>query len=385
MSMPMNMMEILMGQNGGGGSLPLSPLAPSVPAKVSPQEYTPGPEEQKALAMFQKPKDENEVAGIKQGWRNFATELKKQPGWAEALVAMGAALSQPGDFGRNFAQGAAQYTSILARNKEKFDEKNQANKLQEFGILQQARGIDSQNKQVDNQTKQQELQNQRALRADELDERKFNLAAVESKESRLLAAEGLGLKKRELAIAESQSRSNNSRTSLLNALTQVQVDKFKKDMNEEGFFKTHSGSTPGEIFIKEKANELIRANPKGDKSAYIAQAQEEYFKKAQEFQYDPKVNEEKNRRVFNAQVKIGAELMKGDAILGTGVNPTRAAAQAAEFTTALTSSAAGNSDPALTKAKAVASQKGVEIIGWNPDTGIMILRKDGKISEERYK
>jgi len=373
MSMPQDLMQMLLG--GGGNSPPFAQgqgmLAPSIPASVTPQQPQMGPEESAAMAMFTPPKDENEVNEIHQGWKGWLENSKKKPGFFKAMAAFGAAMSRPGGMGKNFAQAAAAYTDILDQE----DKNTKQEGLQKFGILQQARGLD---RQAQGQAAQLELQKSAA----KLDQGRFGLQQIESDENRSLMLENLGIKKRELALAEAQSRSSIQRDGIQNGLVEMQINKLKKDIDKAGFFETTPGEPIGSTFVKEKANALMKADPKIGPDVALNKAMQEYATQAAQFTPTGALTPKDE---FKAKI----ELMKaGEAAQVPGmpsVDPATRAANASEMVNAAKGTSTPTTPPPelITLAKTLQTE-GYTLSGHDPGTRTVFVEKNGKLEKRTY-
>ncbi len=83
MSMPSDLISMLMNQGGGGVNPPL--LDPRMqPPNPQPQMPEMGPEEAKVMSMFSPPKTPEEEDQIVSKWEQFTNQFKTKPGWDRA-------------------------------------------------------------------------------------------------------------------------------------------------------------------------------------------------------------------------------------------------------------------------------------------------------------
>lgn len=370
MSMPSDLMSMLLGNSGGGGGI-MPPLSiPGQTQMTPPPEEQMGPEEQKALAMFAPPKDENEVNQIHQDWNSWLEHQKQQPQFFPALAAFGAALTKPGGLGRNFAEGAALFTDMMAKGKENAKQQ----KLQEFGVLQQARGIDRQSSMQKTQLGMQQD-------AAKLDKDRFGLQQIESQENRSLALENLGIKKRELALSEAQSRSSIQRDGLQNGLLELQIKKIQKDLDNAGFYETTPGEQIGTTYVKEKANALMKADPKLKPDQALEQAMKEYTASAASFvptatgQVTPKDE-------WKAKIELMKAQIAGQVPGLAGKDPAAIASESQAMVTAAKGTQPGNPGTSITPEMITSIEaKGYQYLGYDSRTNTISVSKDGKIEK----
>lgn len=365
MSMPQDLMQMLMG--GGGIKPPL--LSPNQTQPTPPPQQQMGPEEQAAMAMFNPPgSPEEEEQGV-QNWTNWAQTLKKEPGWANAMAAFGAAIAQPGGLAQNFTKAAAVYMQTLDESRKQ----NKQQELQKFGVIQQARGIDAQNKQTQTQLQLSE-------RAQKLNEDQFGLSKIESEANRFLALEGLGIKKRELALATSSAKTSEIGQQMQNKLLEAQVKKIEKDINSQGVFETTPGEPLGTTYVKTRANALIAADPKVTKDTALAQAMQEYTAISATISPTGGVTP---KDVFNATIKLEqakiASAMPGAMSVDSSTIVNKAMPSGVPATPAVTTEATPQE---VEKVKSVATAQGYTIVSVDPKTRTAVVKDKSGVEKQ---